>query len=144
TGFNGTVNALIAWDPDGSGPLAARLLAGGNFTTASGISISHLAWWDGVQWQPFEGGAINGNVTSLMVWPDPANAAQPRLIIGGSFTTAGGTAANNVAVWRPSGWITAMGAGVTYSGTGATVTAIAAMDLDGPNSSAATQGTEPI
>ncbi len=144
SGFNGQINALVSWDPDGSGPLAARLVAGGQFTTASGIAISNLAWWDGVQWQPFEGGTPNGPVTSLFVWNDPANPTQPRLVVGGTFTQAGGTPANNVAVWRPSGWITAMGAGVTNSvaGQSASVLTINTSDLDGPNSPAATSGAE--
>ena len=118
SGFNGQNNALVSWDPEGSVPLDARLVAGGQFTTASGIAISKLAWWDGVLWQPFEGGTPNGHITSLFVWNDPANPTQPRLVIGGTFTQAGGTPANNVAVWRPSGWITAMGTGVTNSVAG--------------------------
>jgi hypothetical protein len=142
-GFNDNVNALVSWDPDGPGPLTPRLLAGGSFTNAGGINITRLAWWDGTQWQPFEGGAINGTVNSLMVWPDPANPTQPRLVVGGRFTQAGNTSANNVAVWRTGvGWDTTIGAGVV--GTGAGVYAITATDLDGPSAAGVGAGSELI
>jgi hypothetical protein len=135
TGFNGDINAMALWDPDGTGPLAARLVAGGNFTTASGIGISHLAYWDSVQWQPFEGGAIDGTVNTLFVWPDPADPTHPRLVVGGSFAHAGGTNAHNVALWRTgSGWDASVRAGVTGAATNTGVYCLAAADIDGTNS----------
>jgi hypothetical protein len=144
TGMNGPVFALAVWDPDGSGPLTPRLVAGGFFTSASGMPITNLAEWDGVQWQPFEGGGVNGAIRALTVWPDAAAPNLPRLVLGGEFSKAGTTAANCIAVWRSTGWDTAIGTGFT-SDLEPSVFTLATVDLDGPNtSSTATLGTELI
>lgn len=47
--FNGadaTVYALTTWDPDGAGPLPARLVAGGNFTRMQDTTVSRVAVLD--------------------------------------------------------------------------------------------------
>ena len=63
TGFNGDVNALVVWDPDGARPAPPRLIAGGSFTTAGGVAAAP-GQWDGLQWQGFEGGGALAPVYS--------------------------------------------------------------------------------
>ena len=88
-GVNGPVHAL-AFGPDGS------LYAGGEFTIAGGVTANHIARWDGVQWHPLGSGVAaeyRPSVNALAIGPDGS------LYVGGSFTTAGGVAAKNVARW---------------------------------------------
>jgi trimeric autotransporter adhesin len=88
-GVNGPVHAL-AVGPDGS------LYAGGEFTIAGGVTANHIARWDGVQWHPLGSGVAaeyRPSVNALAIGPDGS------LYVGGSFTTAGGVAAKNVARW---------------------------------------------
>jgi hypothetical protein len=77
------------------------LIAGGQFTTAGGQTVNHIARWDGSAWHPFtSGGQIGvnlGNVTALTVWNGD-------LIAGGHFTTAGGQTVNRIARWDGSAW----------------------------------------
>jgi hypothetical protein len=101
SGFGpGIVRALQVFD-DGTG---AELYAGGSFTVAGGVPASRIASWDGKQWSPLGGGlgGINGpQVKALGVFDDGSG---PALFVGGSFTTAGGTAANRVAKWDGATW----------------------------------------
>ena len=79
------------------------LIAGGQFTTAGGTPVNHIARWDGVSWSAM-GTGINGRwdgwgaVTALAVLPNGD------LIAGGAFTMAGGTAASNIARWDGTAW----------------------------------------
>jgi hypothetical protein len=68
-----------------------RLIAGGSFTTAGGISANRIATWDGTSWQPL-GSGMNGEVMSLTVY-------NGQLIAGGRFTTAGSSVSAYLARW---------------------------------------------
>ena len=59
------------------------------------------------QWYPTAGvaGPTGYNVGALTTWdPDGAGPLAPVLVIGGSFTTAGGVSANNIATWDGSNY----------------------------------------
>ena len=81
-GNGSTVQALEVFD-DGDGPL---LIAGGDFLRANGVVVQRLASWDGAQWSPVFGGA-DAKVMSLRAGQA---ASQGDLMVGGSFTLAGG------------------------------------------------------
>ena len=108
SGVNGPVWALTTWDPDGSGPQPAQLVAGGQFATAGGGAASRIARWDGSAWHPLGGGISGGadpNVYDLTTWdPDGDGPQQANLVAGGLFNTAGGVAANRIARWDSSAW----------------------------------------
>lgn len=117
--LNSVVRALAVFD-DGNGP---ALYAGGDFTAAGQKVASRVARWDGAAWSPLgppgaEG--VNDRVEALTVFDDGSG---PALYVGGSFTTAGGLAANYVARWDGSSW-SALGAGAS-NGTSGTVHALA-------------------
>jgi hypothetical protein len=119
--LNNSVATLAVYD-DGSGP---ALYAGGLFTTASGAAASHIARWDGSRWTALGSGVEGGifvTVASLAVYDDGNG---PALYVGGSFTTAGGVAVNNVARWDGSLW-SALGSGL--GGFNATALALAVHD----------------
>jgi len=104
SGMDDTVLALTTWDPDGVGPLAAQLVAAGDFSTAGGVTVNRVALWDGSAWQPI-GSGMNARVDCLTTWdPDGAGPLAAQLVAGGGFTTAGGVTVNRVALWDGSAW----------------------------------------
>jgi hypothetical protein len=83
SGIDGALNDSVLWDRDGSGPLPAELVIGGAFRRVGGIVANGVARRDALLgWVPL-GAGCDGVVQCLAV--DGAN----RLVVGGSFTTAG-------------------------------------------------------
>jgi len=110
-GLGANTTALV-FDGDGA------LYAGGRFTTAGGTPAVRVARWDGEAWSALGSGIAGGllaNVFALAV------ATDGTLYVGGSFTTAGGSPAANVAQWDGEAW-SAVGSGLT--GPGANVLAL--------------------
>src|SRR5207247_2333982 len=100
-GVDNTVRAL-ALDSGGN------LYAGGDFTTAGGISANHVAKWNGSTWSKLGTGMNNGTDNSVYAL---ALDSGGNLYAGGDFTTAGGISANYVAKWNGSTW-SALGGGM--------------------------------
>ncbi|MGD9689109.1 MAG: hypothetical protein AB7K52_00850 [Phycisphaerales bacterium] len=123
SGMNGSVRAVFAWDPDGTGPGLPQLIAGGSFTTASGFPIANLAQWDGVQWRPFDGGQPNGAVLAL--GQRNRGALRPQeLLIGGSFSQIGTRPLSNIASWDGTRFDT------TFHGVNGIVNVITSSEID--------------
>ena len=117
-GVNGPVFALAGFD-DG---LGSALYVGGRFTGASGKSAGNIAKWDGASWSSVGGvGGVPGSeaVNALIVFDDGSG---PALYVGGSFASASGVAANNIAKWDGQSW-SPCGAGLS-----GTVRALAVFD----------------
>ncbi|MCB9878617.1 MAG: hypothetical protein H6835_13550 [Planctomycetes bacterium] len=97
------VSGVARWDGvswhtmgNGLGIGATRALAvRGSAVYAGGTQ--GVIRWDGTAWSSF-GGWINGPVEALAFLPDG------QLVAGGSFTSAGGTAAAGVARWNGTLW----------------------------------------
>ena len=93
-GLNGTPRAMIVWD-DGTGP---ALYVGGALSDAGNTAVQNIVKWDGSSWSPL-GAGVDGYVYALMVH-------NGQLIVGGSFTTAGGqpakggTEINRAGSWK--------------------------------------------
>ncbi len=102
-GLDTPAGALAVFD-DGGGP---ALYVGGDFITAGGETVNHIAKWDGASWSPL-GEGTNGEVLALTVFDDGSG---PALYAGGIFTTAGGVPAKRVAKWDGKAWTT-LGEGV--------------------------------
>jgi trimeric autotransporter adhesin len=99
-GVIGSVSSLAAWDIDGpNGPLPELVVVGGLFTVAGDQAVRNLATYDpnSQRWSSL-GGGTNGEVHRIVVLPDGS------LAIGGSFSEAGQTLCNNVAIWRNQAW----------------------------------------
>ncbi|MBC7615680.1 MAG: DUF1566 domain-containing protein, partial [Pedobacter sp.] len=96
TGMNGVVYALIE--------MGGNLYAGGDFTTAGGVTVNNIAKWDGTSWAPLQTGT-NRIVRALAVIGGNLYAA-------GDFTTASGIAVNRIAKWNGTSWST-LGSGVS-------------------------------
>ncbi len=92
-------NALAVYGSD--------LYVGGEFLQAGGMTVHHIARWDGQAWSSVAGGMSDGfwpAVTSLAVHED-------RLIAGGWFQRAGATPASYIAAFDGTDWA-ALGDGV--------------------------------
>jgi hypothetical protein len=136
----GWANGIVAWNPAGNGGLGAWESVGGGltggsplngglemvelggdlyvtgaFTHAGGLPAANIARWDssanvGVGAWKALGSGLNGSGSSLAVLDGV-------LYVGGSFTSAGGISASNIARWDPAansgqGAWSAVGSGV--------------------------------
>jgi hypothetical protein len=76
------------------------LIAGGWFDTAGGLSANGIARWDGAAWSPLGAGLTGGQfytiVKSLLILPNGD------IVAAGSFASAGGLPAANIARWTTS------------------------------------------
>ena len=114
TGVDDAVYALAVFD-DGTG---AALYAGGGFETAGGVTLNHIARWDGSAWSDLSGPSgtgADGAVGALTVYDDGTGAA---LYAGGGFETAGGVTVNSIARWDGAGWSPLSGPAGTGVGGG--------------------------
>jgi len=88
---------------------AGNLYVGGNFSTAGGVTVNHIAKWDGTKWS-----ALGSGVFSPYYWNGINALAMDgagNLFAGGQFYTAGGVAVNNIAKWDGTKW-SALGTGI--------------------------------
>jgi len=78
------------------------IAAVGPFTLAGGFAANGVAIWNGTTWQAAGGGFAVAAPTEQPL----ACAALPDggLLVGGNFSTAGSTAAANLAYWRGGSW----------------------------------------
>jgi len=103
-GENDGPSAMTTFD-DGGG---LALYAGTGFMSASGAFGFSIAKWDGSNWSALGADGLNGEIDSLASFDDGSG---PALYAGGSFTSAGGVAVNNIAKWNGSRW-SALGSGI--------------------------------
>ena len=109
-GVQGTVRALTSFD-DGRG---SALYAGGAFSSAGGVTANSIARWTLNGWSALTdgtGNGVDGTVDALSAFDDGSG---PALFVAGSFSLAGGRAANSIAKWNGSAWMPLSGP----SGTG--------------------------
>lgn len=88
SGTNGPVYAIATYNN--------KVFAGGSFTTAGGVTVNNIAYWDGSTWQ--NAGCINGIVKDLVVFNGNLYAA-------GQFSTCSPSSPVNFAQWIGSGWL---------------------------------------
>lgn len=104
------VHALATFDDgQGGGP---AVYAGGSFTTGGDVVLNHIGKLEGNLWSPL-GTGTSGIVRAMMVFDDGSDEGQ-MLIVGGSFTTAGGIQANHIAKWDGRAWA-ALGGGLNHA-----------------------------
>src|SRR5205823_7370544 len=86
----------------------SQVYAGGQFTTAGGSAANNIAKWNGSSWSTLGSGiGMNGSVRVV----GALAVSGSDLYAGGQFTTAGGSAANNITKWNGSSW-SALGSGL--------------------------------
>lgn len=102
-----------------------ELYVGGTFLRLDGVTVNHIAKWNGSNWIPLGtgmsrlvggNGYIDGVVNAITVYNNEIYAA-------GNFTNAGGVTVQNIAKWNGSGW-SAVGTGIPSSGLDYGVTSL--------------------
>ena len=95
-GVDGPVYSMIEFN--------GKLIVGGRIKVAGSTRVNNIAAWDGINWTAL-GTGVTGYEYSM---PEVRSLAifESKLIVGGTFTDAGGVVANNVAVWDGSIWST--------------------------------------
>jgi hypothetical protein len=89
-----------------------NLYAGGSFSTVGGVTANSIAKWDGSAWSALGSGM---NAAGYPGWFPRVYAlavSGTNLYAGGSFSSAGGVPAYNIAKWDGSAW-SALGSGIT-------------------------------
>lgn len=96
-GANATVYAAISWDPDNAGPLPARLVVGGDFTSIGGVPALHIAQRDPAsgQWSQIGSGLLP--VYALTIF-------NGQLVAGGDGDNNVGTFDETVHRWDGATW----------------------------------------
>lgn len=116
-GADGDIHCMTSWDPDGPGPMGARLVIGGSFSRVGGdagagpdsIAASGLAAWNGETWEPFPvqlaslyiPGLLDGRpiVRSVTSWDQDGPGPQPpRVAASGYFWNVNNTAQKAVVI----------------------------------------------
>lgn len=90
TGFSNTVWAIAEDRQRG------RVYFGGDCTTANGVTINNIGYWDGTTFVPLGSGVTGGAVYSMAVAPNGD------LWIGGAFTAVSGATTKGLARWNIS------------------------------------------
>lgn len=135
-------NRIAKWDGATWSPLGAgmddyvttlsewngALVAGGIFHTSGGITTNGIAQWDGANWSAFGTGLGGGSLAAPAAYS--LSSYNGALVVGGDFSSAGGTDAACIASWDGSSWH-ALGDGIgdTVPGVPARVYALL---QDGP------------
>lgn len=102
------------FDDDGDG--VPSLFVTGNFTTAGGVACNRIAKWDGRQWTPLGSGLLSTGTFSGNAMTVFDDGSGPALIVGGTFSSAGGIPAVGVARWKNGAW-QAIGSGLGDAAT---------------------------
>jgi hypothetical protein len=82
-----------------------NIVAGGDFTTAGGVSSPRIAQWNGTSWQTIGPANQGSSVNSLLVLPNGD------LVAGGGFSRFGTIDTRGIARWDGTTW-TGFGAGL--------------------------------
>ena len=97
TGFNGTVRAIKGIN---SGPINRTVVAGGDFTTASGVASNRIASYSIPN--------LNGWVAMGNGFNAPVHAVERHngsWYAGGEFTLSGSVTVNRIARWSGTAWV---------------------------------------
>lgn len=93
SGFNGNVRAIAVDDAHG------RVYFGGNFTTANGVTVNGVCYWNGTNYIAMGGTPGISGGTSTGVYSLAVDSVG-NVWVGGGFTSAGGSTADGLARWN--------------------------------------------
>ncbi len=110
------VHVVRMWDPDGEGPRAPQLIAGGEFNLAGNQVANSIASWDTgtKEWSALGEGVMKQPTFSAAAVYQVGTMEDGSLAVGGWFETAGGIPAHSIARWDGVAWH-AFGTGLHYN-----------------------------
>lgn len=128
TNFNSDADAdyIVSYDGDTWSPLGTGLndnayglasdslgnvYVGGEFTTANGVTVAKIAYWNGTTFVAMGSGLTGGDCFWVARGPDDS------IYAGGDFTAAGGNSISYLARWNGVAW-SGMGEAPDTSGVG--------------------------
>lgn len=129
-GLPTTIRAFARYDPDGDGPMPAKVYAGGDAAPSSAAPSYRgrsLFAWDGAAWTPLPG--LTGAIRAMQVFDDDGAGPLPPLLWIGGTNIQGGTWGASLVRFDGSGYTEAP-TGLTHRVT-ASIYAFAVEDLDG-------------
>ncbi|MCB9878616.1 MAG: hypothetical protein H6835_13545 [Planctomycetes bacterium] len=104
-GIDGTVLCAVDWDPDGAGPLPARQVFGGSFTTAGDELCDNLVAFDpSTATFADVGGGVHVPWSNALAVRAMAVLPNGDLVVGGNFMDAGGLPVGNIARFDGVQW----------------------------------------
>jgi hypothetical protein len=88
--WNTIIDTMVSYDPDGDGPLAPRLIVGGQFTHIGGVEVSAIAQWDGLSWSALGPGLVASvsptpRVVDLLVHDDDGTGPLPPAMYAATY-----------------------------------------------------------
>ncbi len=83
---------------------AGNLYAGGVFTNAGAVVANGIAKWNGSTWSALGSGIAGPENITVQIY-SLAVGKTGNLYAGGTFTSAGGVAASDIAEWNGSAWL---------------------------------------
>jgi hypothetical protein len=89
-----------------------KLVVCGGFTTVGGVTMNHIAAWNGNSWSALSGPSGNGTNGDVFA----VTLHFGLLVAGGRFSDAGGQSASNLALWNGSAWSALPGGGTNDLG----------------------------
>jgi hypothetical protein len=101
-----------------------RVFYGGQFTTANGVTVNRICYWNGTTFVALGSGTVGvsgGDVRSIAIAPNGD------VWVGGDFTAAGGTTTHGIARWNSGAntWtVFALGAGAVFRSLGMSSTGV--------------------
>lgn len=108
SGFNGIVLCSAV---DGAG----RVWFAGDFTTANGVTVNRICYWDGTTFQAIGGTGTEGTDGAVRAIVVDSNGED--IIFTGDFTSVGGSAINRIAKYNfGAGTFSAYGSGLNGNG----------------------------
>lgn len=122
---NDAVLTLKVFEDDSD--VGPALYAGGLFTMAGAQIVNHVGRWNGTAWTPLSTGT-NDVIYTLETFKDRTGGGT-QLYAGGIFTTAGKSAANRIAKWNGTNWVS-LGSGLTGAPSGTPSTALSMSVFD--------------
>jgi hypothetical protein len=88
----------IAGDVHAATRLGTDMVIGGTFLSAAGVTMNHIARWDGTTFQPLGPGLTGTKVDALLTLDNGD------VVAGGLFLQAGSTALNHMGRWDGTAW----------------------------------------
>ncbi len=134
TGVDRTCLVAVPFDPDGVGPIAPGIIAGGDFASAGDVSSFGVARFSDGAWDQFGSGARRGlsdtGYGCKVIDRDADGPLPPQLFVGGDFEFAGSDPVHQIALWDGTQF-SSIGNGLDISPRGMTASYFDP-DADGP------------